>query len=207
MPERTRKTVTAEQRKRDILDAALAVFTERGYAATRIEDIAARAGIGKGTLYLHFSDKQAVFSGLVSGVVSPLVSRLEAFSVDESIAPRDAVSMLYALVDQHILKTPRLHIIRLLFSEGQRFPALADFYYDHVVAPGLRALRQLLRRAVANGDLRNPAVADLPQLVMAPLLTTVLWGALFERRESLDSRRMFETMLDTLFLPPQGDRP
>lgn len=205
MTERKRKTLPPEQRRQEILDAAFAVFVERGYAATRIEEIAARAGIAKGTVYLHFSDKETLFTSLLSGVVSPLIDRLAVLSADETIQPRVAIAMLYRLMEDQVLTTQRLHLIRLILSEGPRFPVIAEFYYRNVVSPGLAGMRQLLGRAAARGQLRSPALAQVPQIVVSPLLLAIVWGSLFERLEPLDIRKLFDAFIDTLFVAKQGD--
>ncbi|OJU02317.1 MAG: TetR family transcriptional regulator [Rhizobium sp. 63-7] len=204
MKENKRKAVSPEQRKRDILDAAFAVFTERGFAATRIEDIAARAGIAKGTVYLHFADKEALFTGLVAGLASPVLAEIGALAVRDGLTGRQAVTLLYDTFVRLVLGTDRRHLIRLIISEGPAFPAIAEIYHRDVISIGLKALQQLLSRAAERGELRAPAVAEVPQIIASPLILSIVWGALFERLEPLDTKKLFDAFLDTLFLPP-GD--
>lgn len=204
MKENKRKAVSPEQRKRDILDAAFAVFTERGFAATRIEDIAARAGIAKGTVYLHFADKEALFTGLVAGLASPVLAEIGALAVRDGLTGRQAVTLLYDTFVRLVLGTDRRHLIRLIISEGPTFPAIAEIYHRDVISIGLKALQQVLARAAERGELRAPAVAEVPQIIASPLILSIVWGALFERLEPLDTKKLFDAFLDTLFLPP-GD--
>ena len=204
MKENKRKAVSPEQRKRDILDAAFAVFTERGFAATRIEDMAARAGIAKGTVYLHFADKEALFTGLVAGLASPVLAEIGALAVRDGLTGRQAVTLLYDTFVRLVLGTDRRHLIRLIISEGPAFPAIAEIYHRDVISIGLKALQQLLSRAAERGELRAPAVAEVPQIIASPLILSIVWGALFERLEPLDTKKLFDAFLDTLFLPP-GD--
>lgn len=204
MKESKRKAVSPEQRKRDILDAAFAVFTERGFAATRIEDIAARAGIAKGTVYLHFADKEALFTGLVAGLASPVLAEIGALAIRDGLTGRQAVTLLYDTFERLVLSTDRRHLIRLIISEGPTFPAIAEIYHRDVVSIGLKALQQVLSRAAERGELRAPAIAGVPQIVASPLILSIVWGSLFDRFEPLDTKKLFASFLDTLFLPP-GD--
>ncbi|MHA7968076.1 TetR/AcrR family transcriptional regulator [Rhizobium sp. CAU 1783] len=207
MTERTRRRRDPEERRAEILAAAFALFSERGFAATRIEDVAARAGIAKGTVYLHFPDKEALFTSLASGMASPILARMAEMANNDRIPPRTVIAGLYAMADSEILGTDRRHMLRLLISEGQFFPVVAEFYHRNVLSVGLALLRRVLERAVERGELRNPKIATVPQLVFAPVLMAVIWKSLFEPYEHLDTRAVFETFLETLFLPSEGEAP
>lgn len=207
MTERTRRRRDPEERRAEILAAAFALFSERGFAATRIEDVAARAGIAKGTVYLHFPDKEALFTSLASGMASPILARMAEMANNDRIPPRTVIAGLYAMADSEILGTDRRHMLRLLISEGQFFPVVAEFYHRNVLSVGLALLRRVLERAVERGELRNPKIATVPQLVFAPVLMAVIWKSLFEPYEHLDTKAVFETFLETLFLPSEGEAP
>ncbi|KKX30483.1 TetR/AcrR family transcriptional regulator [Rhizobium sp. LC145] len=205
--ERTRRKLEPEQRRAEILQAAFACFSERGFAATRMEDVAARAGIAKGTVYLHFPDKEALFTALVSGVASPILGEVEAMLATQDVSPRFVVSMFYALFEREVLNTDRRHLLRLVIAEGPMFPRVTEFYHREIISKGLSILRPVLKRAAENGELRNPALAETPQVVMAPALLAVIWSTLFERYEPLDARKLLDAFLDTLFLPEGGTSP
>lgn len=207
MSDKSRRRRDPEERRAEILAAALASFSERGFAATRIEDVAARAGIAKGTVYLHFPDKEALFTSLASGMASPILERMEAMAAHDDMPGRLVITGLYALAQQEILGTERRHMLRLLMSEGQYFPTVAEFYHRNVLSVGLGLLRRVLERAARRGELRNPGLAAVPQIVFAPILMSVIWTSLFEPYEHLDTDLLFRTFLDTLFLPPEGGAP
>jgi len=204
MPEKKRERRDPEQRRAEILTAAFACFAERGFAATRMEDVAARAGIAKGTVYLHFPDKERLFIELVSGVVLPLLGEVGGLVQKEAIPPRAAISTFYTLFKRQVLETDRRHLLRLILAEGPMFPVVTEFYYREIITKGLAILRVLLARAATRGELRNPAVAEVPQLVMAPALMSIIWTTLFEDHEHLDTQKVFDTFLDTLFVPEGG---
>ncbi|GEO86048.1 TetR family transcriptional regulator [Ciceribacter naphthalenivorans] len=205
MAEKARKRRDPEERRAEILAAAFSLFSERGFAATRIEDIATRAGIAKGTVYLHFPDKEALFTSLAAGMASPILARMSAMTASDAMAPKTIIAGLYALAESEILGTDRRHMLRLLISEGQFFPVVAEFYHRNVLSVGLGMLRQVLQRAAERGELRNPALAAMPQLIFAPILMSVIWKSLFEPYEHLDTKALFETFLETLFLPSEGE--
>lgn len=207
MSEKSRKRRDPEERRAEILAAAFSLFSERGFAATRIEDVAARAGIAKGTVYLHFPDKEALFTSLASGMASPILASMEAMAANDAIPGRMMIAGLYALAQNEILGTDRRHMLRLLLAEGHYFPVVAEFYHRNVLTVGLGLLRTILERAAERGELRNPRIALMPQIVFAPVLMSIIWKSLFEPYEHLDTHALFDTFLETLFLPVQGDAP
>jgi len=198
-----RQTRTREQRaseRRDaILAAALDEFSERGFAAARLDDVAKRANVAKGTIYLHFRDKEHLFQEIVRAMLAPLVGSLEALGHSD-MPMRDVGERIVDLFIREIYETRRRDVIRLIITEGRRFPHLAEFYYREVLSRIFAALSGLLRRAAARGE-APPGLVDFPQLVGGPALLAVVWSGLFERFAPLDVRAMLHTHLDILFGP------
>ena len=194
----TRETRTAARREA-ILAAALDEFSARGFEAARLDDVAKRAGVAKGTIYLYFRDKEALFQELISAMLAPLVANIESMG---------AADVPMALMSQHIAdmfvrevyETRRKDVIRLIISEGRRFPHIAEFYYREVLSRIIAAVRALLTRAAARGEVA-PGLVDFPQLIAAPGLIAIIWSALFERFEPIDVRAMMKTHLELLFAP------
>ncbi|MCM2475923.1 TetR/AcrR family transcriptional regulator [Rhizobium sp. CG5] len=205
MTEKSRRRRDPQERRADILAAALSLFAERGFAATRIEDVAAKAGIAKGTVYLHFPDKEALFTSLASTMASPILEQMEMLAANDAISSRAMVAGLYELVQTEILGTVRGQMLRLLLAEGQFFPVVTEFYHRNVMTVGLRILRTVLERAAKRGELHSAKIAAFPQMAFAPVLLSIVWQTLFEPYEHLDTRGLFEAFLDTLFRTPQGD--
>jgi len=172
-------------------------FVARGFAATRIDDIARRAGVAKGTIYLHFRDKESMFEELIRTAIVPLVVRLHAPPPNGSI--RDALEAFARVFIQEIATTRRGDIVRLIIAEGPRFPAIADFYYREVISRGLAGMRALIELAIARGEIRNAELARFPQLLVAPAIVAVVWKSLFERHSPLDAIEMFRVHLDLIF--------
>jgi len=203
-PRRVRSDAERQAKERAILDAALDVFAESGFAPARLEEVAARAGVAKGTIYLYFPSKQALFEALIrTGIGEPIeAAGAEAAALD---LPFEAVVRgLFARMRHQILATRRKEIIRLVIAESGRFPELAEFYYREVVARGMALLRAAAERAVARGELSSDELARFPQLVVAPGLVAFLWATLFERFETLDAEAMLEAHLALLLRPPKA---
>jgi AcrR family transcriptional regulator len=203
LPSDTARAKRGQDRREAILDAALDVFSAQGYAAARLDDVAARAGVAKGTLYLHFRSKQDLFEQLVTHAVKPVLEGAGQLAGDPGGRPtREIVAALHALFRREVLGTRRREVLRLVLAEGPRFPAIAAFYHREVVSRGLALVRRLAERAVARGEIATDAVARFPHLVFAPLLLAVLWDGLFSQLEPLDVEGLLEAQRNLVFPEP-----
>jgi AcrR family transcriptional regulator len=192
----------AKQARRDaILAAGLQVFAEHGFEAARLDDVAARAGVAKGTLYLYFTDKTALFEEIIRAAASPVSGQLEALAHMPDVPTRILLQKLFSVFRHEVLGTERKLVLRLVLSEGPRFPAIAQFYHAEVVSRGLGVLTRIVERGIARGEIRSEALAQFPQLVMAPLLVSLLWDGLFQAISPLDIERMLDTHVDLLTAP------
>jgi AcrR family transcriptional regulator len=188
----------AAERRAAIVEAALEEFIARGFAATRLDDVAKRAGVAKGTIYLHFKDKESMFEELIRTAIVPLVGRMhQPPPMGGSV--RDAVEGFAQTFIREIATTRRGDIVRLIVSEGPRFPAIADFYYREVVSRGLAAMRALIELAIARGEIQQKNLAHFPQIMVAPAIIAVIWQSLFSKHAPLDAIEMFRVHLDLIF--------
>jgi AcrR family transcriptional regulator len=188
----------AAERRASIVEAAMEEFVARGFAATRIDDIARRAGVAKGTIYLHFKDKESMFEELIRTALVPLIGRMTAPpSMGGSV--RDAVEGFAQNFIREVASTRRGDIVRLIMAEGPRFPTIADFYFREVVSRGIAGMRALIELAIARGEIRNKELARFPQLMVAPALVAVIWQSLFSKHHPLDAIEMFRVHLDLIF--------
>src|SRR6476646_9144478 len=189
----------AAERRGAIIEAAMDEFIARGFAATRLDDVARRAGVAKGTIYLHFKDKEALFEELIRTAIVPLVGRLVAPPPVAGASVRDMVERFATAFMQQVATTRRGDIIRLIVAEGPRFPGIADFYYREVVSRGLAGMRALIELGVARGEIRQENLARFPQILVAPAIVAVIWQSLFARHAPLDAIEMFRVHLDLIF--------
>src|ERR1700751_3355822 len=186
----------AAERRAALVAAALDEFVARGFTATRLDDVAKRAGVAKGTIYLHFKDKEALFEELVRTAIVPVVERITtppALTGPGSI--RDALEGFARTFIEEVANTRRADIIRLIVAEGPRFPAIADFYYREVITRGLAAMRMLIEAGIARGEIRQVELKNYPQIVVAPAIVGIIWKSLFERHAPLDTKAMLRVHL------------
>ena len=185
------RTARGLERRDAILAAALEEFSARGFEATRLDDVAARASIAKGTIYLYFRDKETLFQELIRAMLTPLVGTIEALgAVDVPLAI--LADRLIDVFVREVYETRRKDVVRLMITEGRRFPKIAEFYYREVLSHIIGALRAILRRAAARGEVPE-ALVEFPQILVAPGLVAIIWSGLFERFEPLDVRAMMKT--------------
>ena len=162
------------------------MFAARGFAAARLEDVAEKAGVAKGTIYLFFHDKEDLFEQIVLGAIRPVLVMI-AKAAAAADTPTDVIlERLFDLFRAEVLGTWRQQVLRLVITEGARFPRIAEFYHREVIVKGLAIIRHLAQRALARGELQSDSIARFPQLVFAPLLLALIWEGLFSAIEPLD---------------------
>lgn len=192
------RAARAAERRAAILNAALDEFSARGFAAARLEDVAKRAGVAKGTIYLHFADKEALFQELIRSVLVPVMNRLNVEPPPE--VPTRALLELFATTFlREVATTRRADVLRLIMAEGVRFPSLAEFHFRNVVEPGLAGIRRLIERGIARGEIRHSGLTEFPQLAVAPAMLAVVWQGLFGHLSPLDVEAMMRAHIDLIF--------
>lgn len=172
------------QRQEEILTAAFQVFAGHGYEATRIDDVARQAGIAKGTIYLYFPDKERLFQAVVRNLIP---KQFDAIVNTVSGSPRELLRALLTQMHLNVVRNEKVRaIVRMLVAESGRFPQLAEIYHQEVIVRGMKAMRQVLIRGVADGSFRKSAALSFPQIIVAPGLVAMLWQILFATRHPLD---------------------
>jgi|SRR6267378_6782264 AcrR family transcriptional regulator len=189
----------AAERRGAIIEAAMDEFIARGFAATRLDDVAKRAGVAKGTIYLHFKDKESMFEELIRTAIVPMINRLWGTPPQPGASVRDMVEGFAKTFIEEVATTRRGDLVRLIVAEGPRFPAVADFYYREVVSRGLAGMRALIELGIARGEIQHKNLARFPQIMVAPALIAVIWQSLFSRHAPLDALEMFRVHLDLIF--------
>lgn len=163
-----------EARPGELLDAALDLFVERGYAATRVEAVAARAGVSKGTLFLYFPSKEELFKAVVrENIAGRFLRWNDEFEAFEG-STADMVRYCYASWWEHIGATRASGITKLMLSEASNFPEIAQFYQQEVIDPGHQLIRRVLERGMACGEFRVLNLDYAVHAVLAPLMFLVL---------------------------------
>jgi AcrR family transcriptional regulator len=165
----------AEARPDEILDAALDVFIANGFDAARMDDVAARAGVTKGALYLYFEGKEAMLRALIEREVQPMVARLEALAEARSPDPTELIRQAAQIVSR-ALANPRLFAVPLLIvGISGRFPDIAEYYRETVFARGRAVMARLVQRGVELGQFRNVDPVAAARAMMGPIMVEVIW--------------------------------
>lgn len=189
-----------EARPQEIVAAALDVFCERGFAAARLEEIAARAGVSKGTLYLYFPNKEELFKAVVRTAIVPNLEMAEHLLHDFPGPSMDILAQLLEGIGARIMTSRVSGIPKLIIAEAGNFPDLARFYLDEVIHRAFRVVGAVLDRGVARGEFRPLDVGHTVRLVIAPLLMIAVWRSSFDPVEErrLDVHGLLAAHLDHL---------
>jgi AcrR family transcriptional regulator len=190
-----------EARPQELLAAALDLFVERGYAAARLDDVAARAGVSKGTLYLYFTNKEELFKAVVRENVVPVIGEAEGI-IDAYEGPSAQLFSEILLGWWERMGNTKLSgIPKLIMAESSNFPEVAQFYHDEVIARASAMIVRMLERGIARGEFRPVDVSQAVSVVFSPMLMLMMWKHSFSAcgRGLISADRYLETYID-LFL-------
>jgi AcrR family transcriptional regulator len=191
-----------EARPQELLDAALSLFVEKGYAATRSEEVAARAGVSKGTLYLYYPSKEELFKAMVRACLVSPISESVALAAQHR---GSMASLLHTLMMdwwERMGMSPAGGITKIMMAEARNFPELAQFYVDEVILPTQQLLGRLISKGVASGEFRPVPVEQAVHVLIAPMLHLVLhqhsFGACALHGPPLDAKAVLALQLDLM---------
>jgi AcrR family transcriptional regulator len=198
--------IKRERRKQarpgELLDAALALFVEKGFAATRVEEVAARAGVSKGTLFLYFDSKEELFKAVVH---DNLVGRFVEWNEEFERFEGNSADMLRTCLSawwERIGATPASGITKLMISESHNFPELASYYQNEVMVPGQALIRRILQRGVDRGEFRVSDMDYAIYSVIAPMIFLMMnkhsLGTCVPAQQALDPLRFIAMQTDVL---------
>ena len=198
-PKRERRK---EARPGELLDAALDLFVEKGFSATRVEEVAARAGVSKGTLFLYFQSKEDLFKAVVrENIANKFPAWQEEFVTFEGTS---SDMLRYALVSwwERIGKTRASGITKLVMSEAQNFPEIAAFYQEEVIKPGNAMIHSILERGVQSGEFRGMDLEQAVHIIVAPMIFLMMWkhsmGACAASAKIVDPEQFIHMQVDVL---------
>jgi AcrR family transcriptional regulator len=170
--------VTRQRRKQarpqELLSAALELFVEKGFSATRSEEVAARAGVSKGTLYLYFPSKEELFKAVVRSNLSPLIAEGQDIADQFEGSSSALLRQLMHTWWQRVGDTPAGGIFKIIIAEVRNFPELAQFYTDEVIIPAHRLLSGTLQRGIDRGEFRAVPLNETTHTLIAPVMFLAL---------------------------------
>ena len=189
-----------ESRPSELLAAALELFVERGYAGTRLDDIASRAGVSKGTLYLYFANKEELFKALVRENIVVLLDRFRAELEASDAPPAAQVEHFLRTWWSDFGATPVAGLCKLIMAEAGNFPEVARFFHDEVIEPNGQLFGSIVARGVARGAFRPVDVETAVHLWIAPLVMKAIWSHSFDlcriAGASVDPQRLLDVHVD-----------
>src|SRR6266852_6580172 len=187
-----------DARPEEIITAALEVFADRGFAATKLEDVARRAGVTKGTIYLYFENKEALFKALIRQTIVPVIAQGEELAKSFPGSARELFERLVREYWRLVGETSLVGIPKLMMAEANNFPELARFYYEEVVTRGHRLMAGVLERGIKAGEFRRVNVAVATKLAMAPVMHAVVARKAFSAcmPEGFDVAKYLDTHID-----------
>ncbi|PRC92442.1 TetR/AcrR family transcriptional regulator [Solimicrobium silvestre] len=168
-----------DARPQELLSAALEIFVERGYAATRLEEVARKAGVSKGTLYLYFENKEELFKAVVRDTIVPNIAQAEQLISEFQGSTKELFIELITHWCEQISAPNLAGICKLMFAEASNFPELAEFYYAEVINRNELMIIQLLERGMQSGEFRQLDLSVMPKIVTAPIVMLMLWSNTF----------------------------
>ncbi|MGE5145837.1 MAG: TetR/AcrR family transcriptional regulator [Candidatus Eiseniibacteriota bacterium] len=189
-----------EARPAEIVAAALELFAERGFAATRLDDVAARAGVSKGTLYLYFESKEELFKAVVRESIVPNIARVEALLTSFAGPTPELIRTMVETIGMVVTTSSIGALPKLVIAEAGNFPDIARFYLEEVIHRGLGVMEAVLTRGIERGEFRPFDVRLSVRAVIAPVIVLAIWKNSFERFEAepLDAKAYLTNHLDIL---------
>jgi AcrR family transcriptional regulator len=195
----------------EIVDAAMAVFAERGFAAAKLDDIARRAGVSKGALYLYFETKEDLFRAVVAQAIAPNILAVRAMVAAHPGPLADLLRLVAGRVGDLIETLPVGGVVKMVIAEAGNFPTLAKVWHDDLVAQILGALTDAIRAAQGRGEVRPGDPRNYALEIIAPMLVGLIWRETFVPvgAEPFDlralARQHVETMIAGLTPPPERE--
>jgi AcrR family transcriptional regulator len=168
-----------EARPQELLSAALDEFVEHGFAATRLEEVARKAGVSKGTLYLYFDSKEELFMAVVMETIVPNLEHAEKMMSEHDGDTGELFKKIIHYWLQQISTVNTAGICKLMFAEASNFPDLAQFYHDQVIARNEQMMVELLKRGMDRGEFRQVDLTVMPKIIVAPMVMLMMWTKSF----------------------------
>jgi AcrR family transcriptional regulator len=195
-------------RPAELIEAAVEVFAEKGFAAARLEDVARRAGVSKGTAYLYFPNKEALFKAAVQDLV---VTRIAMGERDVAEWRGSSVELLRRVLEQwgQVIRSRQGGLLKLIVAEARNFPELGAWYHREVAERGQRLLHAVLNRGIAEGEFRPVDVAATAHVIACPMAFRAIWTYALGRYETppLPDERFYETYVDFVLAGLRAGKP
>jgi AcrR family transcriptional regulator len=199
------------ERPGEIIDAALALFVEKGFAATRLDDVAERAGLSKAAIYLYFDDKIALFQGVIRQAIGSNLGMVEAMLATHRGPVAELLPRILEFMASRIEETPMASVAKLVIAESRAFPEIGRFYLEEVIGRALPLMESLIARGIAQGEFRKVDPGLTVRSIIGAMLLAIIWRTVFEPigAEKVDVRALARHHADLMLhaLMPNAPRP
>jgi len=187
-------------RPAEIVQAALAVFAEKGFAAAKLEDIARRAGVSKGAIYLYFETKEDIFRAVVHQAIAPNIGAVKAMAAAHPGPLAGLLRSVTAHIANVVSHTPLGGVLKMVVGEARNFPEIARVWHDELVSQALGAMSEAIAAAQARGEVKPGDPRTYALQLISPLLVAVLWRETFVPvgAEPFDLPAVMSQHIDTL---------
>ena len=187
-----------EDRPAEITEAALSVFSEKGYDAARVDDVAQRAGVSKGLLYLYFKTKEELFKAVIKSFITPKIKDLQSQIESSDRSAEEFLRGPFLEFAKQVPRSPVKILVRLMVAEGSKHPDLVAYYWENVAKSGIALLTEVFAKGVRDGHFRQSALNAFPHLLVSPVLFSVVWSIVFSKQQQLDIDTMLEQHLNLI---------
>jgi AcrR family transcriptional regulator len=199
----TDKTALPRQRRKDarpseIIEAALVEFAAKGYAGTKLEDVAARAKISKATIYVYFEDKRTLFEACMKSRVGPVIENAEGLIDGFPGSTEDILRLLIQTIYMGLVSSDARVLLRIIIAESENFPFLAEMHYRNTVSKGKHVMERIIARGIARGEFRNGDYAKVPMLLAGPAIMVTVWTLLFQKIDPIEIDTALEAHIDLI---------
>jgi AcrR family transcriptional regulator len=187
-----------DARPSEIIEAGLREFAEQGFAAARLEDIARRAGIAKGTIYRYFDSKEALFEAVLLSRAGGIIGNMEAAIAAHDGPMLPLMEVVIGEFYRELRQSDILVLMRIIIADGERFPRVTEFYFNEIVRRGLAVIGGVVRRGIERGEFRESAVTAIPQVLLSPAIMMAVWSMTFQRIQPIDVATMRDAHVELI---------
>lgn len=188
-----------ELRRNEVIDAAISVFARDGFSQATMDDVAREAGIAKGTVYLYFKSKEELFRGAIESRLIPAVERAQASVGELSGSAAEALQDHIRLAYEQIIAGDLKHILRLVISEGPRFPEIRKFYYDNVLQRLTKGvLSRIVEYGIERGEFAPVSTEKIALVIMGPAMMAGMWKIVWDDLDPIDLDAYFQTHFEVI---------
>lgn len=192
----SKRELQKEARRNAIIDAGFQEFAQQGFTAAKLDDVAVRAGIGKGTIYLYFDSKEALFEEVVRKNMFPKRDEAKQYAREFRGTATELLKTHIARMYEGLHQDKMPQLVAMIMGETARFPTLADFFFKEMVQTNQNVLSSIVQRGVESGEFRESALSEFTQILIAPAMISAIWRLQFDNYAPLDIEKYSQAHIE-----------